>query len=168
MNDVNTQSENLQLTEVNPKHDLNLPRENAVEPVVSNMTADVAIDKYRRLRAKKEEVVAEHKKLIAQYDAALEYLEGVLLGTMNAQGVDSISVKSDDEKFGGTVFKSVTTHASVSKWSETLQYILDTGRVELLEPRVSKNAVLSIMEENGEPVPGVTLFQRINVNVRKA
>jgi hypothetical protein len=157
----------IETTEVEFKPAYDIPKENAVEPVAPTMDASTLIDKYRRLRAKKEEIAEEQKKIMAQYNAGLDYLEGMLLSLMNSMGVDKLSTSTNDEKFGGTVYKTTTTHTSVNSWSSTLDFIKEHEAWELLETRVNKSAVLSILEETGELVPGVTIVQRINVNVRK-
>ncbi len=157
----------IETTEVTFKPTYDIPKENAVEPVAPTMDASTLIDKYRRLRAKKEEIAEEQKKVMAQYNAGLDYLEGMLLSLMNNMGVDKLSTSTKDEKFGGTVYKTITTHTSVNSWAQCLGFITQHNAWELLENRVNKNAVLSILEETGELVPGVTIVQRVNVNVRK-
>jgi len=158
----------IETTEVEFKPSYDIPKENSVEPVAPTMDVGIMIDKYRRLRAKKEEIAEEQKKVMAQYNAALEYLEGMLLSVMNNMGVDKLSTSDHDDKFGGTVYKTTTTHTSVLSWSACLSFIKDHEAWELLENRVNKSAVLSILEETGELVPGVRIVQRVNVNVRKA
>lgn len=161
-------SKPIETTEVTFKPTYDIPKENAVAPVTPTMDVSTLIDKYRRLRAKKEEIAEEQKKLMAQYNAGLDYLEGMLLSLMNNMGVDKLSTSDRDEKFGGTVYKTITTHTNVNSWSACLDFIQEHEAWELLEARVSKAAVLSILEETGELVPGVSIVQRVNVNVRKA
>lgn len=134
---------------------------NEPTPAAPTKTLDWYVDRYIRLRDKIAELDAARKAELKPYREALGNLEGIMLQTLNEQGAESLRTAA------GTVYKSTQTSATVNRWSETLAYIQAKEAWELLEARVSKTAVMSIMQETGEPIPGVVLRQEETLNVRR-
>jgi hypothetical protein len=127
-----------------------------------NMTVNDAIAKYIALRDRLAEVKKAHDAEQAQYKSVMAVLEGFLLSKCDGDNATGIKTEA------GTCYKSLKTGASVRRWSETLDYIRDNERWELLDPRVSKTAVFAIMEETGKPIPGVVTYQEYGLNVRRS
>lgn len=122
---------------------------------------DDIVQKYMALRQKKEEIEREAKDKVAQLKATMEKLEAYLLQRMQAEGVDQYKTKY------GTAFATTNDYASVADWEATLDYIIQSQAFDLLEKRVNKTAVRSLLE-NGQAVPpGVNYGTRIDVNIRK-
>jgi hypothetical protein len=86
----------------------------------------------------------------------------MLLKQLEATGAESVRTKS------GTAFKTTKTFASVADWDATLTYIVDQGLFNLLERRVSKQAVLEFKEEHNDLPPGVSWREELAISVRRS
>ena len=131
-------------------------------PVRPNLTPAQMIEKYLALRDKKAALEAEHKNIIAPYNLVMGQLENFLLDDLNNAGGNSLATDA------GTCYRTTVTSATVENWTETLQFIKDNEKWELLEARVGKKAVLAEIEESAKPVPGVKVTQMSGLNVRRA
>lgn len=118
--------------------------------------------RYLALRRRKEQLSEVHKKQLAPFNEMLATLANLILAELNAAGVTSMN--SPD----GTVYKSTETSATVKDWPATLSYIQTHQAWDLLEARVSKTAVLTMLQESGEPVPGVSVAQEQVLRVRRS
>lgn len=125
-------------------------------------TADVMCDKFVQLRDKVAEIKKRHTEELSQYNLALNTLEAWMLEMLNTSGSDSMKTSN------GTFFKTTHTSVTCNEWSKTLDYIRDNEAWELLEARVSRTAVESIMEETKAPIPGVIIRRATSLNVRRA
>ena len=128
--------------------------------VVEN--TDVLVDKYIRLRDKKELVKKQHEAELAKYTEAMGYLENKLLDVLNTTNAESLRTRA------GTVYKSLRTSCKVETWTLTLHYILEHQAYDLLEHRVNKTAAGQIIEDTKQPIPGVNITQEVTLNVRRA
>lgn len=126
------------------------------------MTAEQMIDRYVRLRDRVKDIKAKHSEELAPYAEAMNTLEGWLLESMNQSGLKSMKAPS------GTAYKSLRTSTKVLDWPATLAYIREREAWDLLEARVSKTAAAVVVEETGEPIPGVETTSEVVVNVRRA
>jgi hypothetical protein len=92
-----------------------------------------------------------------------------MMGSIEALLLDAlIQNNAESMRTGkGTFYK--TTHASVKvkDWSETLAFIQESERWDLLEARVSKTAAQQVVEETKLPIPGVEIERMVKVNVRR-
>jgi hypothetical protein len=120
------------------------------------------IRKFILLRDKVAEVKEAQKKQLVPYTEMMDRLEGVLLAALNSAGVDSM------KGMGGTVYKSTRVSASVKEWAETLAFIQKHELWDLLQARVSKDAALAVVEETGQPIPGVNISQETVLHVRRS
>jgi len=120
------------------------------------------IQKYLALRRKKEQLGDRHKKELAPFSAMLATLANLILGELNKAGVSSMAGPD------GTVYKSTETSCTVKDWPKTLSYIMENQAWELLEARVSKTAAMAVMEETGDPIPGVSVVQEMVLRVRRS
>lgn len=121
------------------------------------MTTEDIVAAYVALRDK----IAADKKAMEEalkpLQDGLESLEGLLLKELEKAGADSIKTKA------GTAYKASWSSARVVDWSQTLDFIRESERFDLLERRVSK----AVVEELGD-VPGVAVERGTRVNVRRA
>lgn len=124
------------------------------------MTPADMIEKYIALRNKVNKIEQRHKDELAPYTKVREQLENLLLAHLNDTGTDSTKCKF------GTAFKSTATSVTVKDWATTLTYIKDNALWDLLEARVSKTAVVEIIEETKKPVPGVQISRATVLRVR--
>jgi hypothetical protein len=120
------------------------------------------IEKYIELRDKKSELSAAYKKKVAGLDAALDQLEAILLEKLNEIGMDSAKGST------GTVYKSRRTSATVADWDYVLDHIQKNELWNMLEKRVSKQAVEQYVEEHGNLPPGINWREELVVNIRRS
>lgn len=131
-------------------------------PTRPSFTTAQMVEKYLALRDKKAEIEKAHKTQLSPYNVALAQLEAFILDDLNNMGGDSLKTEN------GTAYKTTRTSASVKDWPATMDYIKQNAAWDLLEARVSKNAVLAAIEETGAPVPGVNVTQETTLNIRRS
>lgn len=125
------------------------------------MTPADMIANFLKLRDRIAEMEKQHEEKLKPFKELRNRLEGMILDHLNQSGLDNI--KSD----AGIAFRSVLTSAKVDDWGVALDYIRSYELWDLLEARVNKTAVLSIIEETGRTIPGVTVGQIARLNVRR-
>jgi hypothetical protein len=79
---------------------------------------------------------------------------------LTGQGASSFKTE------GGTAFITRKEQATVKDWEATLQYIRENEAYDLLERRVSRIAVRTLVDE-GTPPPGVDYSVKLGVNIRR-
>ena len=134
-----------------------------VQPLTDTpMSVAEMTQRYLALRRRKEQLQEMHKKALHPFNDMLATLANLILAELQAAGVNSMS--SPD----GTVYKSTETSVTVKDWAATLSYIQQHQAWDLLEARVSKTAVMAVMDETSEPVPGVNMSQETVLRVRRS
>ena len=128
----------------------------------TKMSVSEMTEKYLQLRNRKRELQERHKEQLSPYNNMIAQLAGMILGELNAAGVDSM--RSAD----GTVYKSTETSVTVKDWPVALAYVQARQAWDLLEARIGKVAALAEMAETGEPIPGVSVHQEIVLRVRSS
>lgn len=124
---------------------------------------DTLIEKYVQLRDRKKAIEDEHKAQLAPYKEAMQRLEEAFQDRMQEMGLKSL--KSSH----GTVYQSEVANAKVRDFDATLKFIMDNERYDLLERRVNKITLQSILEEGDiDEVPGVELTRALKINVRRS
>lgn len=120
------------------------------------------VEHYITLRDHKSKLDAEHKARVAEVDAQMKNAEVFLLNHLNESGLDRVGVGA------GTVFVQVKTMPSIKDKGAFLDYIKQSGQVELLQTRVSSTAVKEFMEHNNQQLPpGVEVTTAREVTVRR-
>lgn len=105
---------------------------------------------------------AEHKAELAEYKSQMKNAEAFLLNHLNESGLDRVGVGA------GTVFVQVKTMPSIKDKGALIDFIKQTGNVELLQARVSSTAVKEYMEHNDNQLPpGVDVTTSREVTVRR-
>lgn len=128
---------------------------------MTGVTLDAVVEKYMKLRKKKERLVQEHKEAVAVIDSGMEKLEAFLLSKMLEDGVTSYKTAH------GTAFRTTVDYAQVVNWEDLLEYIKQKDAYELLNKSVSKIAVRNYVNENLPLPPGVNYGQKTEIAVRK-
>jgi hypothetical protein len=114
---------------------------------------------YLKVRGNREELRAQLKLI----DAKLDIIEELLLRKLDALELDSFNAG------GSVVYTADLITARVIDREMVFDFIRDSGLLELLEARVSKEAVQLYAENNGGALPpGVELHKMVRLNVRKA
>lgn len=126
------------------------------------LTTAQMIEKFIQLRDKVDEIKKKHAEQLKPYQEVMQKLEGALMLALDQAGVDNMKCDA------GTVYKSTSTSVTVQHWSETLKYIQENEAWDLLEARVSKTAANAIIEESGNPIPGVNVSEAIVLRVRRS
>lgn len=127
-----------------------------------SFTVEQVVERYLKLRRKKEEVENEAKTKVAEVKAKMTMLESWLMQKADEDGVTSFKTTA------GTAFVTSTDFANVADWDAVLTFIKNHEAFDMLERRVSKAAVRAHMDETGDVPPGITYGTKIGINVRKA
>lgn len=127
---------------------------------IQQISFDTRIAQYVALRNKVKGIKDRHKEELAPYNDAMEKLEAVLLQGLCATGQES--AKTD----AGTVYKTVKRTASLDDPDAFMNFVLASGRFELMDRKANVVAVAEYMEENQAPVPGVKFSTSVEVGVR--
>lgn len=120
------------------------------------------VEKYIELRDTKSKMSSDYKAKVAVLDKVLDKIEAELLSQFGDLGMESVRTKS------GTAYKSTRTSATVADWDYTLDFIQKHELWNMLERRVSKQAVEQYKEEHGDLPPGINWREEITINVRRA
>jgi len=120
------------------------------------------VEKYIMVRDKVSELDRAHKQKTEKLKEILKKLEAALLVQFSELGMESVRTKN------GTAYKQVRTSATVADWEQALDYIRDNELWNMLERRVSKQAVEEFKDEHGDIPPGINIREEIVVNVRRS
>lgn len=128
---------------------------------MGELTVDQVITAYLQFRNEKSTIRADAETKTAAIDAKLEKLEAWLKTKADADGVTSFRTPH------GTAFMTTVDYANVADWDAIIAYIKANEAYDMLEKRVSKNAVRGYINANKAVPPGVTYGTKLEVNVRK-
>lgn len=93
----------------------------------------------------------------------LEALENFTLGYLNENHQEKFSTLT------GTVFKSLEIIPTASDWGAFYKWIAENDTFDALERRIKSTFISAYMEQNkGAIPPGVSVFRRYRVNVRRS
>ncbi len=115
---------------------------------------------YVQLRDQKSDLEKALNEQLDPIKKQLEKLASYLLRELPEQGASSFKTE------GGTAFITTREWATVKDWEATLQYIRENDAYDLLERRVSKIAVRTLVD-GGTPPPGVNYGTKLGVNIRR-
>ena len=125
------------------------------------MTVDQVIEAYLKYRNKKEALEAEIKDQVKELKDKMAKLEAWIKTKADAEGVTSFKTAH------GTAFVTTNDYANVGDWDAVLAFVKENDAYDLLEKRVSKNAVRGYIDQQKAVPSGVNYGTRIDVNVRK-
>ena len=125
------------------------------------MTVDQVIEAYLKYRNKKEALEAEIKDQVKELKDKMAKLEAWIKTKADAEGVTSFKTAH------GTAFVTTNDYANVADCDAVLSFVKENEAYDMLEKRVSKNAVRGYIEQNKTVPSGVNYGTRIDVNVRK-
>ena len=134
--------------------------------VASSQPVDLntRVGQFIKLRDLKTQLKDKHKAELAPIEEAMEQLEQVLLGALNAQNADSVKTAS------GTVYKSVKESASMADPAAFWSYVIASGNFDLIDKKANVTAVKAHIEDpanGGQPPPGVTFSSVALPRVRR-
>ena len=125
------------------------------------LNTEKVIQKYLALRTEKEAIEAKTKEKVAGIKANLLKIEAWLKDQMDASGETQKKTPS------GTAFITTVDFANGAEWDAVLAFIKENEAWDMLEKRVSKNAVRQYLDKNKKVPNGVNYGTRIDVQVRK-
>jgi len=125
------------------------------------LTVDQVVGHYLKLRDKKASINAQAKAQTDVLDQQLGKMEAWIKEQADAQGVTSFRTVH------GTAFLTTTDYASVADWDAVLQFVKEHDAYDMLEKRISKQAVRGYIELNKSVPAGVNYGTRLDVNIRK-
>tara|TARA_R100001510_G_C7547860_1_gene132812 strand:- start:162 stop:566 length:405 start_codon:yes stop_codon:yes gene_type:complete len=126
-----------------------------------NYTVDQVIEAYLKYRNKKEALEAQIKEQVKELKDKMAKLEAWIKTKADAEGVTSFKTAH------GTAFVTTNDYANVADWDAVLAFIKENDAYDMLEKRVSKNAVRGYIDQQKAVPSGVNYGTRIDVNVRK-
>lgn len=125
------------------------------------MKMEEVVGAYLKLRNKKEAIEGAVKEEVKAIKEKMVKLEAYIKKEADKQGVTSFKT------LNGTAFVTTTDFAQVADWDSVLGFIKKNEAWDMLEKRVSKNAVRGYIDANKSVPDGVNFGTRIDINVRK-
>lgn len=122
---------------------------------------DVLANAYIRLRDKKAEITARHKKELEPINEAMEQVNNAMLNALNTGNAQSIKTAE------GTFYRSTKNSYSIDDPAALREWVEANGRPDLYENRISKDAIEAFADQTGTLPPGVKMSTFVTVNVRK-
>lgn len=132
------------------------------------MKTDVLVGKYVELRDRRAALKKDYESHDKQLRDLMEKIENKLHAMLVEAGETSKKTPY------GTVYKTIKDYANVADWVATLEFIKENEAWGMLERRVSKTEVKSLMapDENGKltkpPPPGINFVQVETVGIRRS
>lgn len=132
------------------------------------MKTDMLVGKYVELRDRRAALKKDYEAQDKQLKDLMEKIENKLHAMLVEAGETSKKTQY------GIVFKTMKDYANVADWESVLEFIKDNEAWGMLERRVSKTEVKTLMapDENGKftkpPPPGVNFVQVETVGIRRA
>jgi hypothetical protein len=126
-----------------------------------SVTVDKVIAKYMRLRERKAAIEAEVKEQLEAVKTDMAKLEAWLMKKLDEDGLTSF--KTDH----GTAFLTTTDFANVEDWDATLKFIIENKAYDMLQRRVSKDAVRAHIDDTKEVPAGIKYGTKLEISIRK-
>lgn len=128
---------------------------------MSEPTVQQVVDHYLKLRDYKQALTKELEEKLKDLANQMEKAENWMLDKMNTMGVKSLPVE------GATALTTERFMPSIGDKAAFMDFIRQTGQVELLQSRVSSTTVKEYRDANGSLPPGVTAVVERVVSVRR-
>lgn len=129
------------------------------------VTLDALVAAYNARRDAVAEIEQAAKDKTTPLKQEMKQLEGAMQKLLNEQGSKSVRTHH------GTCYLSQWRSVKVQDWEDTLAWIRENERWDVLTHTVNKTSVLEAMDESedgGCPVPGVSVDSGWKVNVRRS
>lgn len=123
---------------------------------------ETIIQAYVDLRDKRSALKKKFEAMDEELVSKMDKLEGALLKRLNEAGAESLKTEA------GTAYIQLKKKASCADWPSFWQWIVDNGRPDMLEKRVSASTVKEYEEENKELPPFLNVITEREVVVRRA
>lgn len=111
-----------------------------------------AIEAWKSLRDDVREREKAFKESVAEDKTTIEILESDILEMLRAAKLQSVKIEGQ-----GLAYKSKRTSFKVEDPKGFFDFVIETGRTELLEARVAKKAAEEFVEISKVPPPGTVV-----------
>ena len=128
---------------------------------LSQLTLDVLVDKYVKIRDAKKAASDAFKKETERMTTALTKLEGLIQLKLNEEGATSIKTKF------GTAFTKARSAVSVQDRDEFYNWAVANNQLGAIDMKANAKAVRELLQD-GVEVPGVKYSESLQVGVRRA
>lgn len=125
---------------------------------MSDLNNKEILVKLKKVSDRKDEIKAEEKTL----NAEKEYLTGLLIPMMRAEGIDKFSTKGV-----GTASIKPKVVYPVKDWDKVHKFIVENDEPSLLQKRISESKMAELLE-GGIEVPGVERIEIDKLNFRRS
>lgn len=126
------------------------------------MDFDRIVMAYRNLRDAEQMVLREAEAKAKELRAKRDRLEAEMLRILNENNGEGIRTAS------GTFYRTEDVIPSGADWGAFYSWVKANDAFDALERRIKKTFISQYMEDNdGAVPPGVNVFRRFKVNVRK-
>lgn len=128
------------------------------------------IDGWRSLKLDLDRRKEEYEKSIEEDKLALANLEGWIKDALQSKGISSVKISGDDvpDYLRGTCYLSPRFSSKLEDPEKFFNYVMETGRTELLFARAADTAVKEYIEAEKVPPPGLSVSVTQKVNFRKS
>lgn len=120
------------------------------------------IGKYVQLRDLIGEREKKHKEALAPMKEMLDKIAAVLHQRLDADGANSVNTPN------GVAFKTTKTSVTVADKEGFMGWLKANDRLDLLDVRANKTAIVAYREEMQDLPPGLNWREEIEVQVRRA
>jgi hypothetical protein len=129
---------------------------------MGEVTYDKLVATYVKIRDARAAATAEHKAKDDAMKAQQERLEVFLLQQMQDTGMESFKTSA------GTAYRTETMVPGSNDWDAFYKWVHETHGYDFFFKRIKADAVRDYMDQhNGETPPGVTVFSKFGVTVRR-
>jgi len=125
-----------------------------------DMKVDELIQAYRDLRDQLGTDRKGYKAREAHMKGKMQTISMVLRDRGDVAGVESFRTDA------GTAYRNVKVKYTVLDWPQTVEYVKQTNNFQILQKRVSPNAVREIETETGVMPPGIDKLVEVEFAVR--
>lgn len=112
-----------------------------------------AVAKYIALRDEKKSIQERHKKELEDINEQMQLIESKMQDYMLRSGQQNAKTKA------GTAYLSTTTRAKIEDWEAFKAHMVEEELFDMVEHRVSNDAVNEYVESTGSTPPGVSIVR---------
>ena len=117
---------------------------------------------YQKIKAAREALAAEFKTKDDELKEKQERLQNYLLDFLNRSGLQNAATET------GIFYKQEDIIPTGADWSKFYAWVKENDAFDALEKRITRTFVKSWMDDHdGTPPPGVSVFRKYKVAIRK-
>jgi hypothetical protein len=128
---------------------------------MTEQVLEKAVRKFIFLRDEKKKIQDRHKEELAPYNEAMKQIETLTLGVLLKQG--SMNSKTP----AGTVYLSTTVRPKIDDWKLLRPFLLDNDLIDMMQMKLTPEAVDQFRESTGELPPGVVITSETFARFKK-